>query len=73
MVLVEIEALYHYKGMDKKLLSSGPLSRIQLRLVSYPPAFFVTRVLPIHAASGSCKSLRCLVSLFLTYFLGATP
>ncbi len=43
MVLVEIEALYHYKGMDKKLLSSGPLSRIQLRLVSCPPAFFVTQ------------------------------
>jgi glutamyl-tRNA reductase len=31
------------------------------------------RVLPIHAASGSCKSLRGLVSLFLTYFLGSTP
>jgi hypothetical protein len=32
-----------------------------------------TRVLPIQAASGSCKSLVCLASLFLLYFFGATP
>jgi hypothetical protein len=32
-----------------------------------------SRVLPIQAASGSCKSLICLASSFLLYFLGATP
>jgi hypothetical protein len=33
----------------------------------------IPRVLPIQAASGSCKSLVRLASLFLVYFLGAAP
>jgi len=34
---------------------------------------YISRVLPIQAASGSCKSLVCLGTRFLTYFLGSTP